>query len=495
MRCPYCEYVCANENPDLKVHMRRRHLPQSQGKDGLPLSCQECGFIANTKKDLKQHEKFHKKGPELKFYCTTCSFVTDCESRLKRHQYIHTKHKPYACTICDYRGTQKEHVIRHMKSRHNIVVQFTGSRRRKEDILPHLDKKTVGLVRLVNEDGENRLVLVEKEKEKKKYEPSDFTSKEKLFACNHCTMKFAKLINLYKHLHGQHQAVTPLEDGVEMSCIACEYKTVRKRNMLVHMRKHSFMLGSVAAPSTGPVHMFSCMLCDYKNVVRETLYEHMKVKHALKIEVKPNGSTMYVVKKPSDLPTIPQKIIQNVEALRFQEHTEQVETNEDTEDDIETKVLPSSGTHFSVVESNEMPADVSEEVTVDKFVVETPNKSEPQEVVIQFSKDEMGKLNLTKPELNNTENVDQFVVGNVQNVISVKQDVQAAQAVEGLQALARQGQGQVGVSQKSEGSVTGKPVAPHADIQLSDAQLQNLSSGDYIEIDGEMYKVEFASRS
>ena len=34
-------------------------------------------------------------------------------------------------------------------------------------------------------------------------ERADYTSEEKIFACNHCTMKFSKLINLYKHLHTQ----------------------------------------------------------------------------------------------------------------------------------------------------------------------------------------------------------------------------------------------------------------------------------------------------
>ena len=26
MRCQYCDYVCANANPDLKLHMKRKHL-------------------------------------------------------------------------------------------------------------------------------------------------------------------------------------------------------------------------------------------------------------------------------------------------------------------------------------------------------------------------------------------------------------------------------------------------------------------------------------
>ena len=54
------------------------------------LECEKCGFLAASKKDLQQHAKFHKRGPELKLFCEHCSFVTDAKSRLMRHKRIHT---------------------------------------------------------------------------------------------------------------------------------------------------------------------------------------------------------------------------------------------------------------------------------------------------------------------------------------------------------------------------------------------------------------------
>lgn len=62
-----------------------------------------------------------------------CSFVTDCESRLRRHMFIHTKEKPFQCGMCDYRGSQKEHVLRHMRSVHNIEI-VRKHRPRKEGL-------------------------------------------------------------------------------------------------------------------------------------------------------------------------------------------------------------------------------------------------------------------------------------------------------------------------------------------------------------------------
>ena len=62
----------------------------------------------------------------------------------------------------------------------------------------HTDKErskvmAVVLTIYLHADGEGSKVM----------ERADYTSEEKIFACNHCTMKFSKLINLYKHLHTQ----------------------------------------------------------------------------------------------------------------------------------------------------------------------------------------------------------------------------------------------------------------------------------------------------
>ena len=91
MKCDFCDYVCANRIPDLKLHMKRRHLKNDADDPPTYLECDKCGFLAASKKDLKQHFKFHKPGPELKLFCEHCSFVTDAKSRLERHSMIHSK--------------------------------------------------------------------------------------------------------------------------------------------------------------------------------------------------------------------------------------------------------------------------------------------------------------------------------------------------------------------------------------------------------------------
>ena len=112
--------------------MKRRHVLQTGG-DKFQFRCETCGFIAASSRDLKQHQKFHRAGPELKLYCEQCSFVTDCESRLRRHLLTHTKERPFWCSICNYRASQKEHVIRHLRNKHQVTSCHVVEARADED--------------------------------------------------------------------------------------------------------------------------------------------------------------------------------------------------------------------------------------------------------------------------------------------------------------------------------------------------------------------------
>ena len=102
-------YQCAEVNPDAKV---RPQLQQEIADDHAlsPLICADCDFSAMSREELKQHETLHNGGSDDQ----QCYFVTDYKSRLKRHLLP----RPFSCTLCDYRATQKEYPVRHMKAKH-----------------------------------------------------------------------------------------------------------------------------------------------------------------------------------------------------------------------------------------------------------------------------------------------------------------------------------------------------------------------------------------
>ena len=113
-------YQCTEVTPDAKVHLQQqREIADDHAQ--APLICADCDFSSMSREELKQHEKLHNGGSEV----NQCYFVADCKSRLSRH--LLTRY--FSCTLCDYRATQKEHIARHMKAKHD--GESTDERRQR----------------------------------------------------------------------------------------------------------------------------------------------------------------------------------------------------------------------------------------------------------------------------------------------------------------------------------------------------------------------------
>ncbi|XP_041352056.1 uncharacterized protein LOC121370710 [Gigantopelta aegis] len=442
VKCPLCEYVCANENPDLKVHIKRKHFTGELMESSLKaFTCSECNLIALSKKDLRQHMKFHKQGPELKLFCEHCSFVTDCDSRLRRHMFIHTKEKPFQCGMCEYRGSQKEHVLRHMRNVHDIEIH---RRQRKQAANNQLI-----------EGGQISMAALSK-----LIDRNDYTCRDKIFACNHCSMKFSKLLNLYKHLYTQHENIMPPQKDDEFGCVVCEFQTNTKKNLLVHMRKHNMH------DHNPPSHVYSCVLCRYQNPKRRNLFQHMKKKHHIEIVMKEDGTTSCFIEDSSTLP-----------------------------DDLDQNLMTVGDIVTTTTSNFDSEGDESEY----KNVISIQNFASlvaPQPTAIN---DGEGNLII------DTE------ISSIQDIQTSHTD--AAEAIEGLQALSQQTRvsGVVEVMGSDDQTVTllDQPTVvmnesrgieefsqeEKQSIQLTADQLVNLSSGDYVEINGEVYKVEISAEN
>ncbi|XP_074643795.1 uncharacterized protein LOC141900689 [Tubulanus polymorphus] len=288
IKCPLCDYICASELYDLRSHMKRKHADvNSTSEPSVEMQCPKinCAFKTTHKKDLKQHMKFHAKGPELKLFCEKCSFVTDCASRLKRHAVVHTKERAFECAYCSYKASQKEHLTRHVKTRHknceNVGTTGTGTSElsicvssdvhnideqtkvfQTDSQQPKIDDASNKDLEIsyptngtsthdvpfstTNPDFNSDSVTYAStasdietnvQTKKKSYVRSDYSNKMKCFHCNLCAMKFHKLINLYKHLEGQHNYQ---QSGIssDYKCIVCDFVTKKKQNLCTHMRNH-----------------------------------------------------------------------------------------------------------------------------------------------------------------------------------------------------------------------------------------------------------------
>ena len=465
VKCPLCDYMCASENPDLKIHIRRRHMPQEDGSMSA-FTCNECGLMTVSKKDLKQHMKFHKKGPELKLFCESCSFVTDCESRLKRHMLIHTKEKPFQCGLCSYRASQKEHVLRHMKTQHDVEIE-----RRPRRSLLGAKKTKPRLFSLFESPGQPAYRTPQEVQEPstdKLFEQSDYSSTDKIFACNHCSMKFSKLINLYKHLFAQHKQVMP-ETATNFHCVVCDFRTNNKKNLLVHMRKHNMH------DHSPPTHVYSCVLCRYINPRRKNLFQHMKKKHGIEIMLKDDGMNCYI---SGDVIVGQEDGEAGIMALS------EIVTAHPLVDEQQLQIVTEDGSSFPTEKIS-----LENIMSVEDINTYDSTSSQEHSVSSQLSPNPMYQTTLARHE--------------------------AAEAIEGLQALAGQATGVVettvidpdisteiitsdimteGEIMTTEETLIEQGVEDDG-IELSSDQFNQLSAGDYVEINGEVYQVEIAQEN
>ncbi|KAI8761646.1 Transcriptional repressor CTCF [Biomphalaria glabrata] len=434
VQCPMCDYVCANEQPDLKMHMKRKH---SSGSSWETVTCPQCSAEVSSRKDLKQHMKFHKDGPELKLFCKECSFVTDCQSRLKRHVAIHSKLKPFQCGVCNYRAAQKEHVLRHLRTQHKIEVK-------KECKRPWRRHKNIE-----TEDGSK--------------EKADFSSGDKIFACNHCIMRFAKLINLYKHLHTQHADIMPAETDGNYFCVVCEFSTSSKKNLLVHMRRHNLI------DQTPPSHVYSCVLCRYINPKRRNLFQHMKKKHNINIigqldgddegsQDNENGevikSVLTSMTEGQDTAESSDSQSKNAGSIAHVIKLENIEHVSGEADDVHNLVIDtredvSDVIHTShTVEALEGLQALAEQAgLIDNIIEEQSSANEEQHIVLEAQ--------MTNTEVVTTEDGQHFQ--------------------------------QIFDAGESDNSAVGQAAGG---LELTDEQLSSLRSGDMVEMDGELYVVE-----
>ena len=82
-----------------------------------PYNCQNCGYDARTKGNLKTHTLYACGKPKFtsggRYKCDSCEYVTSLKHDLQKHQRCHSREKPFSCDQCEYRVTQKGVLAKH----------------------------------------------------------------------------------------------------------------------------------------------------------------------------------------------------------------------------------------------------------------------------------------------------------------------------------------------------------------------------------------------
>ena len=110
--CDKCPYTT--------VHRGRviQHMKQVHEKFRSHV-CEECGYGAYNKADMRSHMIGVHKSEQKKFKCNQCSYVSAYRTSVHRHKRsVHLKVKKHACNDCGYAAFEKRDLEEHKQSKH-----------------------------------------------------------------------------------------------------------------------------------------------------------------------------------------------------------------------------------------------------------------------------------------------------------------------------------------------------------------------------------------
>ncbi|KAJ2942261.1 hypothetical protein O0L34_g15808 [Tuta absoluta] len=112
-QCPACPNVYA-KGYSMKNHYNKVHANQAR------YNCTDCDKIFLTNSKLKEHIKYHHEGHERErnHICTICGRGFTQKQVLIKHMRTHTGERPFACPHCDSKFAQRTAMVTHVKNIH-----------------------------------------------------------------------------------------------------------------------------------------------------------------------------------------------------------------------------------------------------------------------------------------------------------------------------------------------------------------------------------------
>jgi len=268
--CEDCDYKSARKS-NLLRHIKATH-------DQARFDCPSCGTNFADQCSLKRHIKTaHEK---IMYGCEHCDFKSTRESILKEHTSVVHFNIRFPCSMadCEFKGTSKRALRRHLKSKHQILFNpvtkeamkpIRKTRKPANDVNPiraRTRKPATKLKRKMKantppkaEEVMNSIptIIVESVDESKIHE---MPVNVQVFICHKCDQSFKSQDDLDEHNATAHLTVL-------YKCELCEHLAKSKAELKNHLEVDHLGVS------------YKCDQCNYRHKKKSKVTEHYKSVH------------------------------------------------------------------------------------------------------------------------------------------------------------------------------------------------------------------------
>ena len=280
-QCPICLQWFISQTL-LNIHMQNH-------KDRKTFDCPVCGKTLSSKQSYLIHQETHAKLTSNVFQCSLCPKDFPDQRRLTMHMRIHSRNRE-CCALCPMIYPDKESLKKHTNVWHRKIsfqceichAKFPHKSYLKIHQNTHREEKS-----LKCEICKAQFYFSTSLKDHMNKNHGDSTGTI-ILTCSICAKIFHSAGGLQRHEEAIHQ-------GIRYPCSICPYAAKVKKELDVHMRRHTgekpFICNicskTFTTKSDCNTHkkshdvakeIMKCQLC-HKEVTKHSLKQHMKLKH------------------------------------------------------------------------------------------------------------------------------------------------------------------------------------------------------------------------
>ncbi|KAF2899686.1 hypothetical protein ILUMI_06493 [Ignelater luminosus] len=216
------------------------------------------------------------KAKEKRFKCIICNYKTSQSNCLIHHMRTHTGERPYVCAKCDYRAAQKSTLKKHMN------VHYDGVLKCKKCDYNTFQRKSL--------QNHMRIHVTEKNFKCDECEPP--------YKCNNCNYNTVLKSRMKEHLKVNHNVSDDLikkavkRPNSTFMCYLCDYKCTLKKYLQTHMQYH------IEGKD------FKCEICNYRSLQQHDVSKHISQSHPFevaKVTIKSEIGNANEIKEPKSM--------------------------------------------------------------------------------------------------------------------------------------------------------------------------------------------------